>query len=273
MPSDIQQSIDNVEWDDIGSLLLQVCYKLELRKPGEDRHLRDLLDGMWYESRIDTRSLPQPGHVLDLMKSKPVEAALDKQLRELQDGPVRDMLRLALHLGVRACKPGPDPGDPIDQVTAELDRIKMQARSTVSLCFSLLSEIHSSRREMMWKIQGAKASELRGRSIFEPEDRDIMARIVEKREWESKLLPKLAKTDPGRGRGGRKGGRGRGGGGRRRHQRGSSGADDSEGKSASENRQPAAAASSAAPAPAAAAAAKSTKSPRGTKKGGRGGRG
>ena len=183
------------------------------------------------------------------------------------------MLRLALHLGVRACKPGPDPGDPIDQVTAELDRIKMQARSTVSLCFSLLSEIHSSRREMMWKIQGAKASELRGRSIFEPEDRDIMARIVEKREWESKLLPKLAKTDQGRGRGGRKGGRGRGGGGRRRQQRGSSGADDSEGKSASENRQPAAAASSAAPAPAAAAAAKSTKSPRGTKKGGRGGRG
>ena len=98
--------------------------------------------------------------------------ALDKQLRELQDGPVRDMLRLALHLGVRACKPGPDPGNPIDQVTAELDRIKMQARSTVSLCFSLLSEIHSSRREMMWKIQGAKASELRGRWIFEPEDQE-----------------------------------------------------------------------------------------------------
>ena len=99
----------------------------------------------------------------------------------------------------------------------------MQARSTVSLCFSLLSEIHSSRREMMWKIQGAKASELRGRSIFEPEDRDIMARIVEKREWESKLLPKLAKTDQGRGRGGgRKGGRDRGGEGRQRQQRGSS---------------------------------------------------
>ena len=136
----------------------------------------------------------------------------------------------------------------------------------------LLSEIHCFRREMTWKIQGPKASELRGRSIFEPEDRDIMARIVQKREWESKLLPKFAKTDPGSGRGGRKGGRGRGGG-RRQRQRGSSGADDSEGKTASENRQPAAAASSAAPAPAAAAAAKSTKSPRGTKKGGRGGRG
>ena len=48
----------------------------------------------------------------------------------------------------------PDPGDPIGQVTAEL---KMQARSTVSLCFSLLSEIHSSRREMMWKIQVRQA--------------------------------------------------------------------------------------------------------------------
>ena len=123
---------------------------------------------------------------------------------------------------------------------------------------------------MVWKIQGAKASELRGRSIVEPEDWDIMARIVEKREWESKLLPKFAKMDPGRGCGGHKGSRGRGGGGRRRHQRGSSGADDSEGKSASKNRQLAAAAASAAPAPAATAAAKS---PRGTKKGGRGGRG
>ena len=148
---------------------------------------------------------------------------MDKQLRELQDGPVRDMLHLALHLGVRACKPGPDPGDPIDQVTAELDRIKMQARSTVSPCFSLLSEIHSSRREMMWKIQGAKASELRGRSIFEPEERDIMACIVEKWEWESKLLPKLAKTDQGRDRGGgRKGSKGRRGGGKRQRQRSSS---------------------------------------------------
>ena len=138
---------------------------------------------------------------------------MDKQLRELQDGSVRDMFRLALHLGGRACKSGTDPGDPIDQVTAVLDCIKMQARSTVSLCFSLLSEIHSSRREMMWKIQGAKASELRGRSILEPEDRDIMARIVKKREWESKLLPKLAKTDQGWGRGGaRKGGGRRGGG-------------------------------------------------------------
>ena len=46
MQPEIQQSIDGVEWDDIGSLLSQACHKLELRKPGEDRHLRDLLDGM-----------------------------------------------------------------------------------------------------------------------------------------------------------------------------------------------------------------------------------
>ena len=50
----IQQSIENVECDDIGSLLSQACHKLELRKPGEDRHLCDLLDGMWYESRISS---------------------------------------------------------------------------------------------------------------------------------------------------------------------------------------------------------------------------
>ena len=47
VPSDIQQSIDNVEWDGIGPLLSQACHKLELRKPGEDRHLRDLLGGMF----------------------------------------------------------------------------------------------------------------------------------------------------------------------------------------------------------------------------------
>ena len=83
MPSDIQQSIDGVEWDDIGPMLSQACPKLEFRKPGEVRHLRGLLEGTWDESRIDTRSLPQPDHVLDLIKSKLVEAALDKQLREL----------------------------------------------------------------------------------------------------------------------------------------------------------------------------------------------
>ena len=114
VPSDIQQSIDNVEWDAIDPLLSQACHKLELHALGEDRRLRGLLDGMWYMTRIDTRSLPQPDHVLDLMKSKPVEAALDKQLRDMQDGPVRDMLLLALHLGVRACKPGPGPGDPFN---------------------------------------------------------------------------------------------------------------------------------------------------------------
>ena len=73
-----QQSIDGVTFDDLGSLLSPARHKPELRKPEEDRHLRDLLDDMWYESRIDTRSLPQPDHVLDLMKLKPVEAALDR---------------------------------------------------------------------------------------------------------------------------------------------------------------------------------------------------
>ena len=51
----VQQSIDGVEWDDSSPLLSQTCHKLDLVKFGEDRHLRDLLDGMWYESRIDPR--------------------------------------------------------------------------------------------------------------------------------------------------------------------------------------------------------------------------
>ena len=92
---------------------------------------------------------------------------------------------------------------------------KSRPSSTASRC--KLGLLYRCVSQMMWNIQGAKASELRRRSIFEPEDRDIMARIVEKREWESKLLPELAKTDQGRGHGaGRRGGRGRGGGKRQR---------------------------------------------------------
>ena len=60
-----------------------------------------MLRDMWYEQRLETRSKPQPAHVLDLIKKKPAETAVDKALRELQDGPVRDLLRLGLHHGSR----------------------------------------------------------------------------------------------------------------------------------------------------------------------------
>ena len=83
----------------------RACHVVELRKPGEDGAIKDMLRDMWYEQRPDTRSKPRPAHVLDLLKKKPAETAVDKALRELQDGPVRDLLRLAFHHGVRGSKP------------------------------------------------------------------------------------------------------------------------------------------------------------------------
>ena len=58
-------------------------------------------------SRDLTRSKPQPARVLELFKKKPVEAAADKVYRELQDGTIRELLRLVLHHGVRGSKPDP----------------------------------------------------------------------------------------------------------------------------------------------------------------------
>ena len=83
----------------------RACRSVELRKPGEDGAIKDMLRKMWYEQRLDTRSKPQPAHVLDLLKKMPAETAVDKALREPQEGPVRDLLRLAFHHGVRGSKP------------------------------------------------------------------------------------------------------------------------------------------------------------------------
>jgi hypothetical protein len=136
---------------EIDQLFSRACHSVELRKPGEDGAIKDMLHDMWYEQRLDTRSKPQPAHVLDLLKKKPAETAVDKALRELQDGPVRDLLRLAFHHGVRGSKPDiparPDaPDTELDELRTELLKLKTEARSLSSLSFSLLSEIHSSRR-------------------------------------------------------------------------------------------------------------------------------
>ena len=272
IPLAARDALAAVEWDDVDikDLFTKACRSLELRKPGDDAALKALLAGSWFESRLDTRSLPQPDSVQALLKNKPAEAAVDKALRDLQDGPVRDLLRVALHLGARATKPEPAPRDTLDTVKTELAKLKGQARITSSLSFSLLSEIHTLRRDLMWKVSGAKPSELRGNTLFEPSDRDLMSRIVEQREWEAKMLPKLAPpTGRGRtrGRAGRRGARARGG--RRYGNDRSSGAGDSEGRQGSENRPPAADASSASAAPAAASAARSAKSPGGPKGKGR----
>ena len=90
IPEQLQADIEAVEWSEIDQLLTRACHSAELRKPGEDGAIKDMLRDMWYEQRLDTRPKPQPAHVLDLLKKKPAETAVDKALRELQDGPVRD---------------------------------------------------------------------------------------------------------------------------------------------------------------------------------------
>ena len=88
IPDDLRSDFDSVEWSDVGTLFSKVCHSLELRKPGEDEKIKDILQPFWYEQRLDTRSKPQPAHVLELFKKKPVEAAADKVYWELQDGPI-----------------------------------------------------------------------------------------------------------------------------------------------------------------------------------------
>ena len=103
-PLAAQADIGAVRWSEIDQLLTRACHSFELRKPDEDGAIKDMLRDMWYEQRLDTRSKPQPAHVLDLLKKKPAETAVDKALRELQDGPVRDLLRPPFHHEVRGSK-------------------------------------------------------------------------------------------------------------------------------------------------------------------------
>ena len=153
IPEDLRSEFDSVEWSDVGTLFSKVCHSLELRKPGEDEKLKDILHNFWFEQRLDTRSKPQPAHVLELFKNKPEAAAADKVYREIQDGPLRDLLRLVLHLGVRASKPDPPhmetPQMEVDSLRGELLKLKHEARSVWVLSFSLLSEIQASRRKLM----------------------------------------------------------------------------------------------------------------------------
>ena len=45
----------------------------------------------------------------------------------------------------------------------------------------------------MWEVTGAKAHELRGESLWSPEDAETLHRIVDHRDWQAKMLPKIAK--------------------------------------------------------------------------------
>ena len=233
IPEQLRSDIDSVEWSDVGSLFTKACHSLELRKPGEDDKLKEILHGMWFEQRLDTRSKAQPAHVLELFKKKPEAATADKVYRELQDGPLRDLLRLVLHLGVRTSKPDPPasqtPSADVDSLREELRKLKFETRSVSVLAFSLLSEIQASRRKLMWEVTGVKAHELRGESLWSPEDAATLHRIVDHRDWQARMLPKITKPPGTRGKGGRTG---RGG---RRNDTRFSGSRSSEGQTASES--------------------------------------
>ena len=236
IPDDLRSDFDSVEWSDVGSLFTKACHSLELRKPGEDDKLKEILHGMWFEQRLDTRSKAQPAHVLELFKKKPEAAAADKVYRELQDGPLRDLLKLVLHMGVRATKPdqaSSSSSAAVDSLRSELITLKTEARSVSVLAFSLLSEIQAARRKLMWEVTGAKAHELGGVSLWTPDDAATLHRIVDHRDWQAKMLPRIAKPSGGRGRGNRTG-RGRGRGGRRNDTR-PSGGRSSEGRKDSES--------------------------------------
>ena len=66
----------------------------------------------------------------------------------------------------------------------------------------------------MWEVTGAKSHELGGVSLWTPDDAATLHRIVDHRDWQAKMLPRIAKPSGGRGRGNRTG-RGKGRGGRR----------------------------------------------------------
>ena len=59
-PRALQTDIEAVEWSEIDQLLTRACHSVELRKPGEDGAIKDMLRDMWYEQRLDTRLKPQP---------------------------------------------------------------------------------------------------------------------------------------------------------------------------------------------------------------------
>jgi hypothetical protein len=63
----------------------------------------------------------------------------------------------------------------------------------------------------MWEVTGAKAHELRDNSLWNPEDAETLHRIVDHRDWQARMLPKIAKQPRARGRGRGKAGRDRGG--------------------------------------------------------------
>ena len=215
VPDDLRAKIDAVEWSDLSrDLFSEACRSLQLRSPDVDpAHLRQLVHGMWFEERLDTRSVPLPASTSEQLRKRPELAAVDKSLRDIQDGPLRDLLRVALHLGVRSAQPDPAFEDidgneaALKDLLASVHKTKALACNMTTLAFSLLSELTSSRRSIMWELMGVKKHELTGRSLFTADDRALFGKIVEQRQWEEAALPRPSRPAH-RGRPGGRGGRG-----------------------------------------------------------------
>ena len=54
IPEQLQADIEAMGWSEIDQLLTRACHSVELRKPGEDGAIKDMLRDMWYEQRLDT---------------------------------------------------------------------------------------------------------------------------------------------------------------------------------------------------------------------------
>ena len=54
IPEQLQADIEAVEVSAINQLLTTACHSVELRMPGEDGAIKDMLRDMWYEHILDT---------------------------------------------------------------------------------------------------------------------------------------------------------------------------------------------------------------------------
>ena len=116
-----------------------------------------------------------------------------------------------------------------EELRSEFDSVEWSDVGTLfsKVCHSL--ELRKAGED----VTGAKAHELGGVSLWTPDDAATLHRIVDHRDWQAKMLPRIAKPSGGRGRGNRTG-RGRGRGGRRNDTR-PSGGRSSEGRKDSES--------------------------------------
>ena len=48
IPEQLHADIEAAEWSEIDQLFSRACHSVELREPGEDGAIKDMLRDMWY---------------------------------------------------------------------------------------------------------------------------------------------------------------------------------------------------------------------------------